>query len=155
MTDRFEVPASSADILEHSHLVTEMELRADRVDSFPVLIGERVATFHDVSGGYVTPDEEPSLAESYHVINLIHEVQGDGSPPSVEYEPNVEAHIDDAYFYLDVQDVWAYTEGGEDYPNSDYILSLKVTDYQQGKHSFNEELMMEVDKREQEHTFNE
>lgn len=139
MSDSFQVAAESNEILAASHLVEEMKHFSEEMDMFPVLIGEFVGYFHDVQGGY-------HRSEGYHVVNLIHEVQGPDSPPNKTYAEQVEIHLDDQYFFFEVEDVWEFG----DYPDEDYTLSLKVTGYRQGPYAFSEQLQTDVDKRETE-----
>jgi hypothetical protein len=142
--DSFEVVAADVELLDSSHLVEEMGAATSSVDVFTVLLGNSVARFHDVDGGY-------HRSGGYHVVNLIHRVQGRGSPPP-SHEPvgaHAEAHIGDTYFYLEV--------GGEynlgAYPDDDYVCSLQVTGYEQGPYSFADELMQNIDKRHQEYEY--
>ena len=142
MSDRFEVAAKDTDILKRSLLVEEMAAEAEEVDVFPVLIGSHVVDFHDVDGGYL---EE----ESCNIVNLIHSVQGVGSPPQNKYAGTIEAHINETYFYMDVLDIREYGE----YPDEDYVLSLKVSRHRQGEYAFSQELREDIDKREQEYSY--
>lgn len=137
MSDSFQVAAQSGEVLAQSHLAEEMRHHANGEELFPVLLGEQVEYFHDVGGGY-------HRSEGYHVINLIHRIQGPESPPSNPSTDSIEAHIGDSYFYLESEDEWSFG----DYPDEDYTLSLKVTGYQEGPYAFTEELQTEVDKRE-------
>lgn len=141
MSDSFSVAATDTEILDSSHLVAELQEECRSVDSFPVLLGRNVATFHDVEGGY-------HRSEGYHVVNLIHEVQGDDSPPSDVYHPEVEIHLD-GFWCLEVEDVREYGN----YPEENYVLSLQVTGYQGGPYSFSDELQEDVDKRETEYNY--
>jgi hypothetical protein len=140
MSDSFQVAAESNEILAASHLVEEMKHCSEQMEMFPVLIDDFVGYFHDVQGGY-------HRSENYHVVNLIHEVQGPDSPPNKTHAEWVEVHMNDCYFYLEVEAVWEFG----DYPDEDYTLSLKVTGYRDGSYAFSEELQTEVDKRETEH----
>ena len=119
-----------------SHLVEELQLGCKNVDIFPVLIGTQVIHFHSVGGGY-------NRERGYHIVKLIHEVQGPGSTTNISDSKNVEIHLD-RFFNLDVQSV---NEEG-DYPNEDYKLVLKVTGYKTGPQSFSEALTAPIDKRE-------
>jgi hypothetical protein len=110
------------------------------MDTFPVLLGDEVAHFHSVSGGYNDTNE-------HYVVNLIHEIQGPGSPYRVNSDSiahTAEAHLSENFYNLDVDGV--RTE--DEYPDEPYVLSLKVSDYQQGPYSFNEALSADVDSRE-------
>lgn len=157
MSDSFQVAAESNEILAASHLVEEMKHFSEEMEMFPVLIGEFVGYFHSVQGGYSravsgsdTDSGHPGPAfegEGYHVVNLIHEVHGPDSPPNKTYAEQVEVHLDDQYFFFEVEDVWEFG----DYPDEDYVLSLKVTGYRQGPFAFSEQLQTEVDKRETEY----
>lgn len=140
--EKFAVSAVDSEILDASHLVTEMREDSEMLESFPVLLGENVATFHDIDGGYHNNN-------GYHVVNLIHTVQGDGSPPSDVRHDEVEAHLDGRYYYLEVSGVTEYQQ----YPQEDYFLSLHVTGYERGPYSFSDELQKEVDKRETEYSY--
>jgi len=139
MSDSFQVVAESSEVLSSSRLVGEMKHCAMQMDMFPVLIGEHVGYFHRVDGGFHRDG-------GYHVVNFVHEVQGTGSPPNKTHDSQIEAHIDDTYFYLEVDDVWEFGE----YPDEEYTLSVKVANYRDGKHAFTEQLQpeTEVDKRE-------
>lgn len=137
MSDRFEVVAQSAEILDSSHLAEEMKHAARHMTAIPVLIGKNNSYFHEIDGGYHRGD-------GYHVIDLIHTVHGPTTPPSETYAKNIEVHLDGVYVYLTVDE----TREFGDYPDEDYTLSLKVTDYQTGPYSFSEELRYDIDKRE-------
>lgn len=130
--------------LDRSHLVAEMKASCSEMRTFPVIISDRVSYFHDVSGGY-------NREEGHHVVNLIHEVQGPNTPPSEFYAPHIEAHMDDAYYYLTVKDV--QPDNTDSYPESDFMLSVHVIDYQTGKYTFADELQAPVDKRETEYSW--
>lgn len=145
MSDRFQVAAESEELLATSYLIEEMKHFSGEMDVFPVLIGDFVAYFHDVSGGY-------HRSGGYNVVNLIHKVQGQNSPPSKTYADQVEVHFDGQYFFFEVEDVWEFSDAeGRDYPDANYVLSLKVIDYRQGPYAFSEQLQTEVDKRETEY----
>ena len=110
------------------------------METFPVLIGDEVAHFHDVSGGY-------NREQLYDVVNLIHRVQGPGSPYRVntdELAHRFEAHLEDNYYHLSVDGIRAVG----DYPDEDYVLSLKVGSEMHGEYSFSEPMTDDVDKRE-------
>lgn len=142
MSDSFQVAASETEVLGPSHLVSEMKHLSDDMEMFPVLIGDFVAYFHTVDGGY-------HRSEGYHVVNLIHEVQGPDSPPNKTDSKAIEAHLDDLYISFEVDATWEFG----DYPDEDYVLSLQVTGYESGPYSFSEQLTQEVDKRETEHSW--
>lgn len=141
--DSFRVKAKDTSVLERSHLVTEMAAQASEVDMFPVLIGTQIGYFHDVDGGY---DKDGG----YHVVNLIHEVQGPDSPTNKIYSDTIEVHLDDSFWHLDVADVWQMG----DYPDENFVLSLRVTDYMNGPYSFSEAMSADIDKRHEEYTPN-
>lgn len=123
-----------------SVLVSNMRAEARYMDTFPVLIGDEVAHFHDVSGGY-------NRREQYDVVNLIHRVQGVGSPHRVntdELSRTFEAHLSDNYYHLSVDGIRQHGE----YPDEDYVLSLKVDSKMHGEYSFSEAMTENIDKRE-------
>lgn len=123
-----------------SALVSNMRAEAREMETFPVLIGDEVAHFHDVDGGY-------SKKKLCKVVNLIHRVQGPGSPYRVNTDQlahRFEAHMNENYYYLSVDGIRAV----DDYPEEDYILSLKVDREKSGPYSFSEPLTKNVDKRE-------
>lgn len=123
-----------------SALVQNIQTEARDMDLFPVLIGNDVAYFHSVSGGY-------SSDRGATVVNLIHTVQGDGSPHSVrpaQASHSVEAHLSDNYYYFDVSALRTV----DDYPDDDYVLSMVVDSYQFGQHSFSDQLEKDIDRRE-------
>lgn len=126
-----------------SALVANMQSESRDMETFPVLIGDEVAYFHDVGGGY-------NRHESFDVVNLIHRVQEVGSPYRVatdELPHTFEAHLSDNYYNLSVDGIRAVG----DYPDEDYILSLKVGDKMHGEYSFSKPLTEDVDKRETEY----
>ena len=140
--DRFKVGAKDSEVLVKSHIVEEMKPQASEMVEFPVLLGSHVANFHSVDGGY-------HRHNGYHIIKLIHEVQGPGSPFGGDVRhANIEIHLDD-YFWLEVADI---TEFDERYPKDDYVLMLKVTGYEHGPYAFSDELQSEVDNRETEYS---
>jgi hypothetical protein len=111
-----------------------------KMETFPVLIGDEVAHFHDISGGYATNT-------SSDIFNFIQEVQGPGRPYRVntdELPHTVEAHMSENYYYLELDGIRATDE----YPSEDYVLSLKVNNYSFGPHSFSEPLTEPIDGRE-------
>jgi hypothetical protein len=138
MSDQFDVPVSSAVKLDRSHLVDGIQFKCEGRETFSALLDKNVATFHEVSGGW-NPDDE------YHVINLIHTVQGSGSPTTGTSPDVGELHIGDDFFWLDVLDSREYN----DYPDDSYILSLHVSDYEMGEDlGFGAELTAPIDRRE-------
>ncbi len=141
--DSFRVTAKDTSVLDRSHLVDEMKKSASSVEMFPVLIGNQIGYFHSVDGGY-------DRNAGYNVVNFIHEVQGPDSPPNKIYSNTIEAHIGDSYYNLTVADVWQMGE----YPDENFVLSLKVDNYRMGPYSFSEALSADMDKREQEFTHN-
>lgn len=140
--DSFQVVAKDTTVLESSHLVQELQ-QEEMGEMFPVLIGDQIGYFHDVEGGY-------NRESGYHVINLIHRVQGTDSPPNKIYSDTIEIHLDESFYNLDVADIWQMGE----YPDEDFVLSLKVTDYKIGPYSFSEAMSKDIDKREQEFSHN-
>ena len=137
----FTEPTKSSELLKDSHLVNEMEEQASKRDEFKVISDGEVGTFHDISGGY-------NKGMAAHQVNLIHRVQGDGSPPKSIYSPSVEAHMDD-FFYMEVDDIRIF----DSYPDDDYVLSLFVSDYTSGPYSFSQALSEEPDRRETQHSY--
>lgn len=124
-----------------SVFVNNMIKESKEMDTFPVLIGNEVAHFHDISGGY-------NRKHGFPVVNLIHKVQGPGSPYRVntdELSHSIEAHLSDNYYNLDVSGLRAVGE----YPDENYILSMKVDSEMHGEHSFSDELTKEIDRRPQ------
>jgi hypothetical protein len=126
-----------------SALVSNMAQEAKEMESFPVLLGTEVAHFHRVEGGY----NRDKLCK---VVNLVHEVQGPGSPYRVntdELPHTVEAHLSENFYYLLVDGIRAVG----DYPEEDYVLSLKVDRDKTGQYSFSEPLSESTDRRETRH----
>lgn len=119
-----------------SALVANMRFEADPMDVFPVLIGDEVAHFHDVRGGI-------DNASDKHVVNLIHRVQGPGSPDRVGFGDTIEVHLSDRYYHLDVKG----TRTVDNYPDDDYVLSILVKQHFFGPETFNDKLTMDIDKR--------
>jgi len=110
------------------------------METFPVLIGDEVEYFHSITGEY-------NRSKDADVVNLIHEVQGYGSPYRTDTDQmsqNVEAHLCDNYYNLDVTAI----DVTDEYPDRDYVLSLTVDSYKQGPYSFSEALSSDVDSRE-------
>jgi hypothetical protein len=120
-----------------------MQADADGMDMFPVLIGTHIGYFHSVDGGY---DRD----NGWHVVNLIHEVQGTDSPPNKIYADTMEAHLDENFYHLSVSDIWQMGE----YPDENFVLSLKVTQYMKGPYSFSEAMSADIDKRHEEFAHN-
>jgi len=123
-----------------SALVSNMQAEARDMETFPVLIGDEVAHFHDLSGGH-------NRDRSFDVVNFIHRVQEPGSPYRVntdELSNQFEAHLEDNYYHLSVDGIRAVG----DYPDEDYILSLKVESAMHGKYSFSEAMTENIDRRE-------
>ncbi len=142
--DSFQVSAKDTTILDRSHIVEELQQElVNSGEMFPVLIGGQIGYFHDIDGGF-------HKDEGYHVVNLIHEVQGPDSPPNKIYSDTIEIHLNEWFYNLSVADIWQMG----DYPDEDFVLSLKVTDYQMGPYSFSEAMSADIDKREEEYTHN-
>jgi hypothetical protein len=137
--DSFQVRAKETSTLSDSHIVEELRAGAREMEMFPVLIGTQVGYFHDVDGGF-------HKSGGYDIVNLIHRVQGPDSPPNKTFSDTVEVHLDDWFYNLTVADATVMDE----YPDNDFVLSLKVTDYMMGQETFSEALTAEIDKREQE-----
>ncbi len=124
----------------HSALVSNMQAEARDMKTFPVLIGDEIEHFHDVEGGY-------NRERMFDVVNLIHRVQGVGSPYRVntdELAHRFEAHLEDNYYHLSVDGIRAVG----DYPDEDYILSLKVGSEMHGEYSFSKPMTENIDSRE-------
>lgn len=152
--DSFQVSAKDTSVLATSHLVEEMRQELpESGEMFPVLIGTQIGYFHDIDGGFHRDD-------GYHVVNLIHRVQGPDSPPNKIYSDTIELHLNEFYYNLSVADVWQMTQSpsgspmNDEYPAGDFVLSLKVTDYQMGPYSFSEAMSTDIDKRDQEFDHN-
>jgi hypothetical protein len=125
---------------ETSHLVSNMRYEVNRMGQYPVLIGDEIAYFHDIDGGYDSQTGED-------VVHFIHEVQSEGSPNHLDPEQaahEMEAHLDENYYNLDVTSVRTENE----YPDRDYVLSVRVQDYRFGPQSFSDALSVDIDKRE-------
>jgi hypothetical protein len=145
--DSFHVRAEDTSSLSTSHIVQELQQESADMDEFPALIGSsQIGYFHDIDGGYSHGVSGSDSNSGYHVVNLIHRVQGHGSPPNKTYAKSVELHLDDWYYNLTVVDAHTMSE----YPDDDFVLSLKVTDYMMGRQSFSEALSADIDRREQE-----
>lgn len=124
-----------------SALVSNMQEEASRMDEFPVIIGDVITYFHDVSGG-------SNRDELFDVVNLIHRVQGPRSPYQVDPDQlshDIEAHMDSNFYYLNVDAIRAIGN----YPDEDYTLSLKVDSTMDGEYSFSKPLRMDADTREE------
>lgn len=137
--DSFQVVAEDTTVLETSHLVEELRAGAREMEMFPVLIGTQIAYFHDVDGGF-NPES------GHDIVNLIHRVQGPDSPPQKHFSDTIEIHLDDWFYNLSVVDIHTMSE----YPDNDFVLSMKVENYMMGQQSFSEALSADIDKREQE-----
>jgi len=123
-----------------------MRAEAREMETFPVLIGDEIAHFHDVAGGY-------NRGQLFDVVNFIHRVQGPGSPYQVntdELAHRFEAHLEDNYYHLSVDGI---RQVG-DYPDEDYVLSLKVVSEMHGEYSFSKPLSADADSRETQHDSN-
>jgi hypothetical protein len=137
--DSFQVRAKETSTLADSHIVEELRAGAREMEMFPVLIGTQVGYFHDVDGGF-------HKNGGYDIVNLIHRVQGPDSPPNKTFSDTIEVHLDDWFYNLEVADATVMDE----YPDNDFVLSLKVTNYMMGQETFSEALTAEIDKRGQE-----
>lgn len=76
-----------------SALVSNMQAEARDMETFPVLLGDEVAHFHEIRGGY-------NRERLFDVVNLVHCVQGPGSPYRVntdELPHTIEAHLEDNF----------------------------------------------------------
>jgi hypothetical protein len=58
--------------------------------------------------------------------------------------------MDEMFYQLEVADIIPMG----DYPDENFVLSLKVTDYKMEPYSFSEALSADIDKREQEFSYN-
>lgn len=126
-----------------SALVSNMQIEAREMETFPVLIGDHVAHFHEVDGGH-------NRDYLYDIVNLIHTVQGPGSPHLVntdELSHSIELHLTDNYYTLTVDGMRVH----DNYPHDDYVLSLQIDSAMSGPHSFSEPLTADTDKRETRH----
>lgn len=141
--DSFQIAAEDTTVLDTSLLVDELRTAANSTDMFPVLFGGQIGYFHNVDGGF-------DRKQDYHVVNLIHRVQGPDSPPNKYYDDTVEIHLDDKFYNMEVADVWAMG----DYPDDNFVVSLKVTDYQIGPYSFSEAMSEDIDKRDGSYSHN-
>lgn len=125
-----------------SALVENMRYEAESMDEFPVLIGNEIAHFHEVDGGY-------NRVDGIDIVELIHRVQGHGSPSRVGLASTVEAHLSDNYYYLTVDSF----ERRDEYPDEDYVLAMAVEDYQFDGYSFSKAMREDVDRRDVEYNF--
>lgn len=146
MSEQFEVPVESADVISADALTTNMATEVTEMNRVPVLFGKNVYYFHDIEGGY-------SRDSDTHYVTLIHRVQGSGSPPDNPSNRSVEVHTEKAYYTLSVEDA---TYWDDTYPDDDYAMTLEVSSYQKGPYSFAEHLTDDsVDKREIEVSYDE
>lgn len=120
---------------KNSMLVANLRAECDDAEQFPVLIGDEVAYFHEVDGGY-------SERLSADVVTLIHRVQGHGSPQRASHADTIEIHLDD-YYQLSVNERRTVDE----YPDRDYQVSLIVDSYMRGPYSFSEAMSADIDRR--------
>ena len=150
--------AKDTSVLEPSHIVAELRAGCRDMEMFPVLIDGQIGYFHDVDGGFASGGQ--GSQQHYHVVNLIHRVQGHDSPPKKLYDDTIEAHLEEYFYQMDVADIAQLTQtpsgltANEQYPQGDFVLSLKVTDYRMGPYSFSEAMSADIDKREEEHSHN-
>jgi len=122
-----------------SALVSNMAVEATEMEEFPVLIGTEIAYFHRVGGGY-------DSKRGVNVVNFIHEIQGNGSPNHIDPDQsshNFEAHLDN-YYNLNVSTI---RSNPDEYPDENYIVSVRVDNFMSGEYSFSEELNADIDKR--------
>lgn len=120
-----------------SVLASNMAQESSEMETFPVLVGDMIEHFHSVSGGY-------SREHQLDVVNLIHEVQGPGSPSNHNYPDRIEAHLDENYYSLSIV---GKRECGN-YPDGGLVVSILVDDYTFGPHSFSEAMSASIDSRE-------
>jgi len=145
MSSEFDVPLHSADRLYTDVLSENLKEDSKDDDIIPVLFGGALYHFHSITGGYDKENGE-------HIVSLIHEVQGDGSPPNDPSHTNVEVHTSNKYYRMKAVDI---THWDREYPEESYVLTLHISDYRSGPESFRHELLMDIDKREQEFSFDE
>jgi|APHM01.1.fsa_nt_gi hypothetical protein len=145
MSSEFEVPIQSVSHISQAALTNNISQDVSDCPVVPVIFDDDVYHFHDVEGGYDVDGEA-------HVVTLIHRVQGDGSPPNDPVAKTVEIHAPEMFYTLSIRDI---THWDNDYPNDDYALTLFVESYQSGPYTFHEELLLDIDKREQEFHYNE
>jgi hypothetical protein len=132
-------------LLSPSVLIENMSDEMADSDKTPVLFGDTVRHVHDVQGGY---DHD----SGQQVVTLIHRVQGEGTRPDAPTSPSVEVHTSESFYTLSVED---RHEWGSDYPDEDYALTLYVSGYQSGPYTFHDELLSDIDGREQEFSYDE
>lgn len=145
MNEEFDVPVNSATVVRPHVVVENMSAEMASDEQTPVLFDTNVHHFHDVGGGYIREDDE-------YAVTLIHRVQGDGSPPNSPKPQTVEVHTPDSYYMFEITDV---SEWDMDYPDEEYVLTLYADEYVSGKHTFHDELLLDIDKREQEFSYDE
>lgn len=137
--DSFEVTAKSADVLEPSELVAEMQDLSENMKVFPLLWNGYTYRFEEVHGGYVA-------SEGYHLVKLSCGNMTKGSIDELS-EGQYEVHIDDTVFNLETKDYYEFQDGRV------YTLALKVTGYEKYPYSFAEEMREQVDGRWTEYDF--
>jgi|APHM01.1.fsa_nt_gi hypothetical protein len=146
MSSDFEVPVSSLGIVSPDVLTGNIEQDVEDCEQFPVLFDGNVTHYHDAEGGYLHQ-------EGVHLVTLIHRVQGKGSPAFREpMAESVEIHAPESVYTLSVTDM---THWDRNYPEEDYAVTLFVDEFRQDKYTFHDELLTEIDKREQEFSYNE
>jgi|APHM01.1.fsa_nt_gi hypothetical protein len=150
MTDPFNVVTKSLSTwVEHvliSNIQQELTLK-DEQEKFPVILGDDVHYYHKVVSGGYEPEQE------VYGVTLAHTVQGEGSPTFQDIRaPVAELHTPQKYYTLQVTGINQYENN---YPNNDYFVTMFFDEYTSGEQSFYDELKMDVDKREQEFSYNE
>lgn len=146
MSSDFEVPVQSIDMVSPDVLTANIEQDVSDCEIVPVLFDGSVMRYHDMEGGYLHDD-------GLHLVTLIHRVQGKGSPNFREPMANsVEIHASESVYTLTIEDMIYWDR---DYPENDYAVTLFVSDFEQDEYTFHDELLTEIDGREQEFSYNE
>lgn len=128
--DEFEVTAETAEFLERSELVEQLQADAETLHSFPAVIDGLVRHFNEIDGGYSEDSE-------YHVINLISDDESsvlrlsDEQADTTDYE----LHLEDKVWTLDVVDSYIFRNGRSTltivvsgYAGHDYTFVEQLTD---------------------------
>jgi hypothetical protein len=132
--DEFSVPTKEAAVLEQSDVVEQMKAETSDMSSFPVLIDNRVNTFHELDGGWLSSGE-------HHIISLTIEADTMPVKPEITNSTNYEIHLDDVW-HLDVVETYELED------DETYTLYLSVVDHVTYPHSFSEAMSAPVDGRE-------
>jgi len=137
--DSFEVTAKSADVLDPSELIAEMQELCDTVKNFPLVWNGYTYKFEDIHGGYVA-------SEGYHLVKLSCGNMTKGSIDNLA-DGQYEVHLQDSVYNLEVKDYYEFQDGRV------YTLALKVTGYEAYPYSFAEEMRENIDGRWTEHDY--